>query len=328
MTRHQKRIPLSLESPGWYEHPVGSGRLFLPFDPRQLSRSWLQLGSEDPESALLARFNSPPSFLDSTGAWLDEQSLGLKALGRDGVHALSAALPFDGQVKLIAALHDLLEKRGIDSETQLETASWFFGKRGLLNRIRQEMKAEVPRALYSEQTLYSLVRTAIFSGGTNVGLLDESRFNAAAGRMLLATASLAMDPNERLTGEPRALDAADVLLQMSGLVSTEWLPSALGRTNRIFRTLARSEAAKNRPDFCPMDDWLKSSSGGIGIDLQLGFGLSLFGAPDPLVDTDSLMVAPSVTQEDLDRYAHQFGVDAGSIRNLISGDRAWFQERL
>lgn len=321
----QQPIPLSLQSPEWYEHVVGSGKLILPFDPRKLSRSWLVLGSEDPETALMARFSSPPSFLDTTGTWIDEQSLGLEVVGEVGVRTLSSALPFDGQVRLIAALHGLFEEQGINSDAQIETVSRLFGEGELLERIRQQMKAEEPRAIYSEQILYSLARTAIFFGGTDMGWLKEDRYNYAAGRMLLAATSLAMDQSERLTGHPGDLNAADILLQMSGLASTEWLPSALGRTNRIFRTLARSEEAKKQDAYCPMDDWLRSSSGGIGIDLQLAFGLLLLGQSGPPKDADRLMVTPGLTIGDLDGYAHQFGVDADSIRGLVSGDRAWFQ---
>ena len=60
MNSRQPRIPLSLESPGWYEHAVGSEMLLLPFDSQQLNRRWLWLGGENPETTLLARLELAP----------------------------------------------------------------------------------------------------------------------------------------------------------------------------------------------------------------------------------------------------------------------------
>lgn len=121
--------------------------LLLPFDASALNRSWLLVGGDDPETALLARFSSPPSFLDNSGSWIDESSLGLKIIGSDGARIVSSALPFEGQVKLIAALHGMFEENGADTESQLELASAFFPGSELLSRIEAELRADEPKVL-------------------------------------------------------------------------------------------------------------------------------------------------------------------------------------
>ena len=166
--------------------------------------------------------------------------------------------------------------------------------------------------LYSDQILHSLARIAIFFGGTDMGWIEEDRFDETAGRLLITGTGLAMDPNERSTGEPGGLDAADLLFQMSGLASSEWLPSALGRTNRIYRDLARSEKAKAQSNYCPVDDWLAASSDGIGIDQQLCLGLLLFGESEPPKGADRLTTIPGVTQTSLDEYSSKLGVRWGA----------------
>ena len=324
--RNHDGVPLGLKSPRWFKHETAEGSLWLPFDPQKLDRRWLHVGHNRPDGGLLARFGELPSFIDFTGSWVDEPSIGLDIIGVEGVEALASSLSFETQVRLLTMLQNSISANGINRLAEERIIELIAAPAELKEMIRHELDGPGPKALYSEQIIYALLRVAVSVGGTGV-LAPTQETEWRASRLLLAGSGLAMNLEEKLTGNPGPINAAETLLQMSGLASTEWLPSALARTSRIFREIANSETARERRDYCPIDEWLASAPS-LSVDEQLALGLMLFVQLSEADDEEGLcLFSPAWRVDQIQALCSQLNLHSGLALDLISADRTWFEAR-
>lgn len=327
MNLADRDIPLGIAAPNWCEHYVEGHAIWLPFDHAQISRTWLSIDRDHSGESVLARLTQIPSSLDYLGAWIDETAVGLAPLGIQGTASCASRLPFDGQAKLLSALQSALSSNVVDFAFHAGLADRLYGG-DLCHQIKKILQSGSRKALFSEQTLLALTRIVIAVGGTNAEQISREDQDEAASRLLLAANGLPMAKGDVGDNDGSPFAMTDALLQISGLGATEWLASALGRTRRIFKEISTSAVARTRPDYCPIDSWLRAAYGGLGVDEQIALAVLVIGDTSVFeTQNAATLAAPGMLVDTFTQRCRELKVATESALGLLSATRSWYQDR-
>jgi hypothetical protein len=201
---------------------------------------------------------------------------------------------------------------------QLALARKIYADDDVVALIAGALNAGRGDVLLAEQQLVALARLAILVARP-MDLSDSADANGAAlERALLASGSLVLSDQERITGEPPdELELTSTLLQIGAFCAREPLAEALGRTAYLFSDRARSSAAKERHDYVDL------ATLGPAVETQLALGLAALGHTDALSGSlDDLR--PGVLAPDwIEVVATAVGVPAEDVTEMVTADRDW-----
>ena len=268
---------------------------------------------------VLAPLTRLPSAFEQVGVFIDEHALGIEPLAPDDVEALMRHVGFEPAVWGLTAVLRTIDNVERTPAAQLALARKIYADDNVVASIAGALHAGRGDVVLAEQQLVALARIAILVARP-MDLSDSADAGGEAlERALLASGSLVLSDQERLTGDPPdELELTSTLLQIGAFCAREPLAEALGRTAYLFGDLARSPAATTRRDYVDL--------GALGPDVetQLALGLSALGHTGAL--SGSLEdIRPGVLAPDwIDVAANAVGVPADDVPAMLTADRQWF----
>jgi len=279
----------------------------------------------------------PPSFHDQLFAYATAHELHriilnndlgrlveLKPLDIDDVIEKIRNVPFEPAMRFLASLQKALSFVILDGQAQVVIMQELFGSiYAAAGQIW--LREEEQRALFSEQQLFALQRLVVLhardSEASDLTPEEQERIRVA----LLWIPDAVLDPKLGIDEDEQA-DLTDerwlrFFVGNGGLASHASLRQELARAHRMYAVIARSSAARQHRDFCPLDQWLQERFALTFEELQ-GLGLALYTGSQTLeAGTPPVMVTPSY----FDRTALA-GRAEGSF-GAIAAPRQWFREQ-
>lgn len=315
-SERQQPHPPRLHLADW--HRASSG-LWLPRSGETATRYALQVGTSATGEAVLAPLTRLPSAFEQVGVFVDENALGIEPLAPSDVEALMRQVGFEPAVWGLAAVLRTIDNVERTPAAQLALARKIYADDNVVALIAGALNAGRGDVVVAEQQLVALARLAILVARP-LDLSDSADANGEAlERALLASGSLVLSDQERLTGEPPdELELTSTQLQIGAFCAREPLAEALGRTAYLFGDRARSPAARERHDYVDL------ATVGLDVEAQLALGLAALGHTDAL--SGSLEdLRPGVLAPDwLEVVANAVGVPANDVGAMLTADRDWF----
>lgn len=302
--------------PDW--HRAGSG-LWLPRAGDSPARYALQVGSNLTGDAVVAPLTRLPSAFEQVFAFVDENALGLKPLTPEDVEELMRHVGFEPAAWGLAAALRVIEHIERTPAAQLALARKIYADDDVVARIADALNARRGDVVLTEQQLVALVRLAVLFARPLELAHSADANGIALERALLASGSLVMSRDERLTGEPPdELELTSSLLQIGAFCSREPLAESLARTAYLFADRARSPEAQQRHDYVDLE--------ALGLDVETQFALGLAA----LAQTDALSggiddFRPGILAPDwVDVVSAMLGVPGEGVAEILIADRDWF----
>lgn len=315
--RRQPRPP-RIHTVDW--HRAGSG-LWLPRSDERAARLALQVGTSLSGEAVLAPLKRLPSAFEQVGVFVDEHALGIQPLAPTDVEALMSLVGFEPAVWGLAAVLRTIDNVDRTPAAQLALARKIYADDHVVALIADALNARRGDVVLAEQQLVALARLAILVARP-LEMSDAADANGEAlERAILASGSLVMSDQERLTGDaPDELELTSTLLQIGAFCAREPLAEALGRTAYLFGDRARSPAARARHDYVDL------AALGHDVETQLALGLVALGHTDALSGSlDDLR--PGVLAPDwIEVVAGAVGVPTEDVAAMLTANRGWYAD--
>ncbi len=229
-----------------------------------------------------------PIVRDGLMAYVTENGLGLRALGKDGVVEVMSLLPSELTLMNLAVILKRVARSRQDAGAHLELAREIYGDAPVMDALGR-FCAEEGRVVFSEQGLTALMAQAVIHcrpDSHHEFTADEWR---AFQRVLLGAAGLLAGETD--LGEPSQGEADAWLAYMTQNLlfnSTANFGSSLARTWRLFGELA----IEQRQWDTPLDFAAVLEATGLTIQEQLALAFGLYAVIGGENDNDLIAILP------------------------------------
>ncbi len=231
---------------------------------------------------------------------MNEATLGLPVTTQKELEALVEELSFEPVMELVSILAARVVGAGREASAQFGLAEMVFADSPYLEPIRRALRENPGTHVFAEQNIYALMQLLIDRAKSR--RLDDrvdSREPPVLNRSLLAVAALVDVDHDDLANE--FADGEDWLPYLIKLSSYYSHPQVMEEVTRaeLMLEMARSSAAKQFENYCPIDEWFEE-----------GLGLSA-------IEQTRLMMAFATSMKAFDGAETTTRISAEAVENLL-----------
>jgi hypothetical protein len=266
-----------------------------------------------------------PSSTEQMRVVIDEAGVGLPVSSLERLRRMATALDFENSMLAISRLAcHAWQMRG-DTDRQLALAPAIFGDADLVAAIsRLARNKQDPLEIFPEQHAAVLQRLLVLLAHESAAENDRDAEQVIFNRAWLAAAAPSGDFEAVSPTDPGGRqDWIAYFIQNGTYNRTEDSLSAMTRHQILLGDIASSDAAKDHPHFCDVENWHREAFG-LGLADQFSLGLTVSGRAGVFNKEMPIEDRSLVGRAYLANVAENLGCDFDRVSELISAPRNWY----